>query len=180
MEVHDITQEAMHLDPEHGQCATELVHTGIRMELALVVWSVLLRTEEGAMALLKDQHREAKPKQKRRARRALKWEKKSKERDHSKGTHHRSYSSLTSSLASSGSSDSSSDGGTWATPSLSSAPSGPNYQRVFETTQHAPGAPAFVSIKGKPHLGSRNSGDLVNCARLPKTPCQDCGQCHWY
>ena len=180
MEGHDVTQETMHLDPELGHCATEPVHTGIRMELALEVLSALLGTEEGAMALLKDRHREAKVKQKRQIKRALKREKKSKECDHPKGTSRRSYSSSASSLASLGTSNSSSDGGPRATSSSSSAPSGPNDQRVFETTQHAPGAPAFVSIKGEPHFRIRNLGDPVNCACQPKTPCCVYGHCHWY
>ena len=62
VEAHDVTQETMHLDPELRQCATQPVHTGIRMKLALEVWSVVLRTEEGAMALFKDRPREAKAK----------------------------------------------------------------------------------------------------------------------
>ena len=125
------------------------------------------------MALLKDRHREAKAKRKRRKKGALKREKKSKERDHPKGKSRRSS-------ASSGSLDSSSEGGPRATQSSFSVPSGPNYQRVFETTQHAPGAPAFVWKKGEPHFRSRNSGDLVNCAKQPKTPCRVCGHCQWH
>ena len=50
----------------------------------------------------------------------------------------------------------------------------------LEATQVAPGALAFSWIKGEPHFRSRNSGDLINCLRSPKTPCKVYGHAHWY
>ena len=166
----DADGASMELDGGRSQCATEPASQGARLEIALDIWSVILRTEDGAQALLKDEYREAKARQKRKAKRADKRERKGKGRGHAgvKGT--RSYSS----------SESSSNGGCRLARKPSSSSASPDYQRDFTSTQHAPGAPAFVWIKGEPHFRSRNSGDLVNCVHQPKTPCRVCGHSHWY
>ena len=163
-----------------NQCATEPASQGAKLEIALDIWSVVLRTEDGAQALLKDKYREAKARQKRRAKRADKRDRKGKGRNQASAKGTRSYSSSESSSASSDVTDSSSDGGTHPARKASSSSATPDYQWVFESTQHTPGAPAFVWIKGEPHFRSRNSGDLVNCVRQPKTPCRVCGHCLWY
>jgi hypothetical protein len=170
----------MDVDGWRSQAATEPANGGGKLEVAMEVWSVLLRTEEGAQKLLKDKHREAKARRKRKAKRAEKRERKAKDKGRGGAKGKRSYSSSESSSASSDFSDSSSDDGGRAARKSSSSSTSPDYQKVFESTQHAPGAPAFVWIKGEPHFRSRNSGDLVNCARQPKTPCRICGHCHWY
>ena len=168
----------MELDGGRSQCATEPASQGARLEIALDIWSVILRTEVGAQALLKDKYREAKARQKRKAKRADKRERKGKGRGRTgrKGT--RSYSSSESSSGSSDVSDSSSDAASRPARKPSSSSASPDYQRVFESAQHAPRAPAFVWIKGELHFRSRNSGDLVNCVRQPKTPCRVCGHRH--
>ena len=139
----------------------------------LEIWSVVLRTEEGAQALLKGKYREAKVRQKRKAKRAEKRD--CKGRDHGGMKNKPSYSSSESSSGSSDFIDSSSDDGGRAARKSSSSSTTLDCQRVFENTQHASRAPAFVWIKGEPHFQSRNSGDLVNYARQPKTPCRVCG-----
>ena len=89
-------------------------------------------------------------------------------RDHGGTKNKRSYSSSESSSGSSDFTDSSSDDGGHAARKSSNSSATSDYQRVFESTQHASRAPAFVWMKGEPHFRSRNCGDLVHCARQPK------------
>ena len=166
----EVNSAGMDVDCGRSQAAMEPGNGGSKLEVAMEVWAVVLHTEEGAQKLLKDKHREAKARRKRKA----------KDKGHGSGKSKRSYSSSESSSASSDFTDSSSDGGGHTARKSSSSSMSSDYQRVFESTQHAPGAPAFVWIKGEPHFRSRNSGDLVNCARQPKTPCRICGHCHLY
>jgi|Transcript_24976 hypothetical protein len=170
----------MELDGGRSQCATEPASQGAKLEIALDIWSVVLRTQVGAQAVLKDKYREAKARRTRRAKRADKRDRKGKGRSHASAKGTRSYSSSESSSGSSDVMDSSSDGGSRPARKTSGSSATPDYQRVFESTQHTLGAPAFVWIKGEPHFRSRNSGDPVNWVRQPKTPCRVCGHCHWY
>uniref|UniRef100_A0A7S4FVA7 Uncharacterized protein n=1 Tax=Eutreptiella gymnastica TaxID=73025 RepID=A0A7S4FVA7_9EUGL len=170
-------------EPDLGsvQCETEVASYGTVIGLAQEVWDVLLRTEEGAQTLHEDMHKDRKAKEKRREKKQRRKERKAHEAGKPTGkAKSRSYSSSDESSSSSGSSGSSSDARTCTRPAAQGGGGDQNYQRVFETTQHAPGAPSFICVKGEPHFRSRNTGDLVNCARPPKTPCRVCGHCHWY
>ena len=106
----------------------------------------LLRTEEGAQALLTDKYREAKACQKRKAKRA---DRKGTGRDHDGTKNKCSYSSSEMSPGSSDFTDSSSeDGGRVARKSSSSSPT-PDYQRVFESTQHSAWGACLRVDKGR-------------------------------
>ena len=159
----EVNSAGMDVDGGRSQAAMEPANGGSKLEVAMEVWAVVLRTEEGAQKLLKDKHREAKARRKRRAKRAEKRERKAKDKGRGGAKTKRLYSSSGPSLASSDFTDSSSDGGGPTARKSSSSSMSPDYQRVFESTQHAPGALAFVWIKGEPHFRSRNSGDLVGC-----------------
>ena len=159
----EVNSAGMDVDGGRSQAAMEPANGGSKLEVAMEVWAVVLRTEEGAQKLLKDKHREAKARRKRRAKRAEKRERKAKDKGRGAAKTKRLYSSSGPSLASSDFTDSSSDGGGPTARKSSSSSMSPDYQRVFESTQHAPGALAFVWIKGEPHFRSRNSGDLVGC-----------------
>ena len=145
------------------------------LEMAAEMCEIVLKTEDGAQAPLKDKYRAAKERAKKKEKKARKREKQAR-----KGTSgKRSYSLSASSSSSSGSSSDSSM--ERVKPTAGKARTATvDYQRFFEATQEAPGAPAFIWIKGEPHFRSRNSGDLINCSRPPKTPCKVCGHAHWY
>ena len=141
------------------------------LEMAAELWEIVLKTEDGAPALLKDKYQAAKERAKKKERKARKREKQAR-----KGTSgKRSYSSSdTLSLSSRSSSDSSlahvkSTAGKARSTMV-------DYQRNFEATQHAHRAPAFIWIKGEPHFRPRNSGDMINCSCPPKTPYMVCGR----
>ena len=145
------------------------------LEMAAEMWEIVLKTEDATQALLKDKYWVAKERAKKKEKKARKWEKQVR-----KGTSRkRSYSSLASSSSSSGSSLESSMERVKPTAGKARATT-VDYQRTLEATQEAPEAPAFIWIKGEPHFRSRNSGNLINCSRPPKTLCKVCGHAHWY
>ena len=55
-----------------------------------------------------------------------------------------------------------------------------NYDKLFEDSKDALGAPPFIYVKGVPHFRSKTTGDLVNAGKPPNTPCRSCQKCHWY
>ena len=145
------------------------------LDAAQDVWGIILKIEEGAQALLKDNYCMAKEKQKRKEKKAKK-----KEKQHGRpGKGRRSYSSSGGSSSSSESSSDSLDSGVQRRIAQSLAPTA-GYEKTFEATQDAAGAPAFLWIKGEPHFRPRNTRDLIDCSRPPKTPCKVCGHPHLY
>ena len=82
LETVDPDADGTGMEPDGGrsQCATKPASQGAKLEVALDIWSVIPRTEDGAKALLKDKYREAKARQKRRAKKAQRRDRKGKGR----------------------------------------------------------------------------------------------------
>ena len=152
-------------------------HTGdplLHWELALTIWDTILKCDDDAKAMLKEKAKQAKKKEKKARRKG-------------KGKGKRSHSTRASGSMYCGSS--SSDYG--PTTSSSSSSSGgrrsgggavkdiSNYDKLFEDSKDAPGAPPFIYVKGVPHFRSKTTGDLVNAGKPPNTPCRSCQKCHW-
>ena len=148
----------------------------LHWELALAIWETILKCDDDAKSVHKDKARNAKKK-----------EKKARCKGKSKGK--RSHSTRAS--GSMYCDSSSSDYGSTTSSSSSSSSGGrrsgrgtvkdiSNYDKLFEESKDAPGAPPFIYVKGVPHFRSKTTGDLVNAGKPPNTPCRSCQKCHWY
>ena len=148
----------------------------LHWELALAIWETILKCDDDAKSVLKDKARNARKKEK-KARRKGKSKGKRSHSTRASGSMYCDSSSSDYGSITSSSSSSSSGGrrsGRGAVKDIS------NYDKLFEDSKDAPGAPPFIYVKGVPHFRSKTTGDLVNAGKPPNTPCRFCLKCHWY
>jgi hypothetical protein len=148
----------------------------LHWELALAILDTILKCDDDAKGVPKEKAKQAREKEK-------------KARRNGKGKGKRSHSIRA--LGSMYCDSSSSDYGSTTSSSSSSSPGGrrggggaakdiSNYDKLFEDSKDALGAPPFIYVKGVPHFRSKTTGDLVNAGKPPNTPCRSCQKCHWY
>ena len=148
---------------------------GLHWDLALVIWETILKCDDDAKSILKEKAKQPRKKEK-------------KARKKSKGKGRRSHSDRASSsmYCDTSSSDSRSSMSSSSSSSDGRRGSGKahkeisNYDKLFEESKDATGAPPFIYVQGIPHFRSKTTGDLVNASKPPNTPCRSCQRCHWY